>query len=335
MPPRSPRSVPRAPTPPRRTPGGRCSPFGPRWPRPSSDRTPPSPVCSSRSSRAGHILLEGVPGVAKTLLVRTLAAALSVETKRVQFTPDLMPGDLTGSLVFDAADQRLHLPRGTGVHQPAARRRDQPDPAEDPVRPARGDGGAPGERRGPPRTAARRRSSWRPPRTRSSTRAPTRCRRRSSTASCSRWSCRCPPRDDEVTVLRRHASGLRPPRPRRGGYLAGRRPRTTSRPAPRPSPGWRSPTRSPRTSSTSPGPPGTPRRSRSASARAARRRCMATSRAWAWLGGRGYVTPDDVKALAHATLRPPALAPAGGRARGRQRRLGPRQRTRARCPSPR
>ncbi|MGZ6804462.1 MAG: AAA family ATPase, partial [Nocardioidaceae bacterium] len=51
----------------------------------------------------GHILLEGVPGVAKTLLVRSLAAALSVETKRVQFTPDLMPGDLTGSLVYDAS----------------------------------------------------------------------------------------------------------------------------------------------------------------------------------------------------------------------------------------
>ena len=50
----------------------------------------------------GHVLLEGVPGVAKTLLVRSLAAALSVETKRVQFTPDLMPGDLTGSLVYDA-----------------------------------------------------------------------------------------------------------------------------------------------------------------------------------------------------------------------------------------
>src|SRR5664279_3432918 len=50
----------------------------------------------------GHILLEGVPGVAKTLLIRALAAALDVETKRVQFTPDLMPGDLTGSLVWDA-----------------------------------------------------------------------------------------------------------------------------------------------------------------------------------------------------------------------------------------
>ncbi|MGC1213032.1 MAG: MoxR family ATPase [Micromonospora sp.] len=49
----------------------------------------------------GHVLLEGVPGVAKTLLIRTLAAALDLESKRVQFTPDLMPGDVTGSLIYD------------------------------------------------------------------------------------------------------------------------------------------------------------------------------------------------------------------------------------------
>src|SRR5678815_1293391 len=50
----------------------------------------------------GHVLLEGVPGVAKTLLVRATAASLSLGTKRVQFTPDMMPSDLTGSLIFDA-----------------------------------------------------------------------------------------------------------------------------------------------------------------------------------------------------------------------------------------
>jgi len=50
----------------------------------------------------GHVLLEGVPGVAKTLLVRALAMALDLDTKRLQFTPDLMPGDVTGSLVYDA-----------------------------------------------------------------------------------------------------------------------------------------------------------------------------------------------------------------------------------------
>ncbi|MGV8970190.1 MAG: AAA family ATPase [Microbacteriaceae bacterium] len=50
----------------------------------------------------GHVVLEGVPGVAKTLLVRTLSHTLKLETTRVQFTPDLMPGDVTGSLVYDA-----------------------------------------------------------------------------------------------------------------------------------------------------------------------------------------------------------------------------------------
>ncbi|HEY2556920.1 MAG TPA: MoxR family ATPase [Diaminobutyricibacter sp.] len=49
----------------------------------------------------GHVLLEGVPGVAKTLLVRSLSQALSLQTRRIQFTPDLMPGDVTGSLVYD------------------------------------------------------------------------------------------------------------------------------------------------------------------------------------------------------------------------------------------
>jgi MoxR-like ATPase len=50
----------------------------------------------------GHVLLEGVPGVAKTLMIRTLGRALALDTKRVQFTPDLMPGDVTGSLIFDS-----------------------------------------------------------------------------------------------------------------------------------------------------------------------------------------------------------------------------------------
>jgi MoxR-like ATPase len=60
----------------------------------------------------GHVLLEGVPGVAKTLLVRTLAAALSLGTKRVQFTPDLMPGDVTGSLVYDARTSAFSFREG-------------------------------------------------------------------------------------------------------------------------------------------------------------------------------------------------------------------------------
>ena len=60
----------------------------------------------------GHVLLEGVPGVAKTLLVRTLAAALQLEFKRVQFTPDLMPGDITGSLIYDARTAEFEFRAG-------------------------------------------------------------------------------------------------------------------------------------------------------------------------------------------------------------------------------
>ena len=58
------------------------------------------------------MLLEGVPGVAKTLLVRALAAALSLENKRVQFTPDLMPGDVTGSLIYDARTAEFEFRQG-------------------------------------------------------------------------------------------------------------------------------------------------------------------------------------------------------------------------------
>ncbi|MGH3327376.1 MAG: AAA family ATPase, partial [Streptomycetales bacterium] len=60
----------------------------------------------------GHVLLEGVPGVAKTLLVRTLAATLALQSKRVQFTPDLMPGDVTGSLVYDARSSAFSFREG-------------------------------------------------------------------------------------------------------------------------------------------------------------------------------------------------------------------------------
>ncbi|WP_285662924.1 AAA family ATPase [Actinorhabdospora filicis] len=60
----------------------------------------------------GHILLEGVPGVAKTLIVRTMAAALALDTKRLQFTPDLMPGDVTGSLIYDTSSSNFEFRPG-------------------------------------------------------------------------------------------------------------------------------------------------------------------------------------------------------------------------------
>jgi MoxR-like ATPase len=60
----------------------------------------------------GHVLLEGVPGVAKTLLMRAFARTLALEGKRVQFTPDLMPGDITGSLVYDSNSSRFVFREG-------------------------------------------------------------------------------------------------------------------------------------------------------------------------------------------------------------------------------
>jgi MoxR-like ATPase len=60
----------------------------------------------------GHVLLEGVPGVAKTLLIRALSTALDLDTKRVQFTPDLMPGDVTGSLIYDAHSAAFNFRAG-------------------------------------------------------------------------------------------------------------------------------------------------------------------------------------------------------------------------------
>ncbi len=60
----------------------------------------------------GHLLLEGVPGLAKTLAVRTLAGALALSFKRIQFTPDLLPADLTGTLVFNPRDGSFSAKRG-------------------------------------------------------------------------------------------------------------------------------------------------------------------------------------------------------------------------------
>ncbi len=60
----------------------------------------------------GHVLLEGVPGLGKTLLVTAMARALSGSYSRVQFTPDLMPSDVTGHTVYDTSSGGFHLKRG-------------------------------------------------------------------------------------------------------------------------------------------------------------------------------------------------------------------------------
>jgi MoxR-like ATPase len=60
----------------------------------------------------GHVLLEGVPGVAKTLMVKALARSLDVDFRRIQLAPDLMPSDITGNVVYEAATGDFRFRRG-------------------------------------------------------------------------------------------------------------------------------------------------------------------------------------------------------------------------------
>ena len=60
----------------------------------------------------GHILIEGVPGLAKTLAVKTLAQAIHAQFQRIQFTPDLLPADITGTLIFNPKDGLFYPKRG-------------------------------------------------------------------------------------------------------------------------------------------------------------------------------------------------------------------------------
>jgi len=62
----------------------------------------------------GHVLLEDMPGVGKTLLARTLAHSMGCEFRRIQFTPDLLPSDVTGSLIFN--QQRSEFDKASRDH---------------------------------------------------------------------------------------------------------------------------------------------------------------------------------------------------------------------------
>ena len=248
----------------------------------------------------GHILLEGVPGVAKTLLVRSLAAAFDIGTKRVQFTPDLMPGDLTGSLVFDArasdftfrqgpvftnlllADEINRTPPKTqsalleAMEERQVSVDGEPHPLPTPFMVA---------------------ATQNPVEYEGTYPLPE--------AQLDRFLLKVvlpvPERSDEVKVLRRHASGFDPRdlgaagiRPVAGaadldaGVAAVQQVQVSDDVATYIVDIARATRVSPSLAlGVSP---------RGATA------LMATSRAWAWLAGRTYVTPDDVKALAHATL---------------------------------
>ena len=247
----------------------------------------------------GHVLLEGVPGVAKTLLVRSLAAALSLNFKRVQFTPDLMPGDITGSLIYDArtgaftfregpvftnlmlADEINRTPPKTQAALLEAMEERQvsvdgePRPLPDPFIVA---------------------ATQNPVEYEGTYRLPE--------AQLDRFLLKLtvglPSRDQEVAILGRHAHGFDPrdlaairpvagPAELAAGRDAVRRVLVADEilgyivdivTATRNSPSLQL--------GVSP---------RGATA------LLATARAWAWLTGRGYVTPDDVKAMARSTLR--------------------------------
>lgn len=248
----------------------------------------------------GHVLLEGVPGVAKTLLVRALAAALELDTKRVQFTPDLMPSDVTGSLVYDTRSAEFSFQPGpvfTNLLLADEINRTPPRPSRPswkPWRNARSPSTAP--------LASSPTPSWsRQPRTRSSTRAPTPSRKPSWTASSSNSPSPSLPVRTRSTSSPATPKASTPATSTPPAYAPWRVRPTWRQPAQR-SPRRRSPRRSPPTSSTSVAPPASRRPSPSVSPRGATA-LLATARAWAWLTGRDYVIPDDVKALALPTLR--------------------------------
>ncbi|MEZ5235343.1 MAG: AAA family ATPase [Acidimicrobiales bacterium] len=162
----------------------------------------------------GHVLIEDVPGVAKTLTARSFAAVLQLEFSRVQFTPDLIPADITGSALPDGRGGLTFQP--ADLRQPVPGRRDQPSA---PPKTQAAALEAMEERQvtvdGTSHRLTRRSPCW-PPRTRSSRRAPTRCPRPSSTGSCcgSRWATLT--RAPEVELLRRRAAPSQRGRPAAG-----------------------------------------------------------------------------------------------------------------------
>ncbi|WP_129667432.1 AAA family ATPase [Phytoactinopolyspora endophytica] len=249
----------------------------------------------------GHVLLEGVPGVAKTLLVRAIAAALDVETKRVQFTPDLMPGDITGSLVYDARTAEFSFSAGpvfTNLLLADEINRTPPKTQSALLE-------AMEERQvsvdGRPRALP-------DPFVVAATQNPIEYEGTYPLPEAQldrfllKLTVSLPGRDDEVSILRRHAEGFDP------RDLAAAGLRTVASPSDLEA--GRAAVRSVRVAPEVLGyivdvcqaTRSSPSVQLGVSPRGATA-LMNTSRAWAWLSGRDYVTPDDVKALAGPTLR--------------------------------
>ena len=157
----------------------------------------------------GHCLLVGVPGLAKTLIVRTLSDILQLSFKRIQFTPDLMPSDIIGSEVLQERERRLEYEYQTGPVFANLILADEINRTPPKTQAALLE--AMQERKvtvgGPDRARCPTRFWWWRRKTRSSRRALIRCRRRNWTGSCSRstWIIRARRRRAEVvkrTTLR-------------------------------------------------------------------------------------------------------------------------------------
>ena len=95
----------------------------------------------------GHLLIEDVPGVGKTMLAKAVARSIDCSFRRIQFTPDLLPTDVTGVNVFNQEQRRLRVQAGRHLRQHRARRRDQPRLPQDAVGPPGVHGGAAGHGR--------------------------------------------------------------------------------------------------------------------------------------------------------------------------------------------
>ena len=74
----------------------------------------------------GHILLEGVPGLAKTLAIKTLSQIIKSKFNRIQFTPDLLPADLIGTMIYSQKNEEFIVKKGPIFRQLHPRGRDQP-----------------------------------------------------------------------------------------------------------------------------------------------------------------------------------------------------------------
>ncbi len=107
----------------------------------------------------GHLLIEDLPGMGKTMLSHALARVLGLSFNRIQFTSDVLPGDIVGVSVFDREQNAFRFVAGPGVCAGRAGRRGQPRNAEDTERVARGDGRTAGHGRRSDATVARTRSS--------------------------------------------------------------------------------------------------------------------------------------------------------------------------------